>query len=338
MINQRNCREDVASSDEISRRGEDHWLRSRAVREKCLRHLCLLVELALLLFFASTGLTHAQVTKLFLEPPVPVEGSSYAIRIKSATAGPPIRVDRSEVSVSGNVVDVTLYLSHGSFDFFPGPYETVVRGPLLPAGAYSFRYFVADKYPNDATYVLYPEPQDTVKGNIASVRDVAPAIEYYNGARDHYFLTAYEAEIVLLDAGHFSGWVRTGQQFPVYATDPSTNGIPSGLAPVCRYYGLPSFGLDTHYFSASTVECAEVKAKWPAQWVLETSCAFHVYLPDTTTGACPAGSVPVYRLYNQRADANHRYTTSLAIRQQMIDAHWIPEGYGAGAVGMCIVP
>ena len=40
--------------------------------------------------------------------------------------------------------------------------------------------------------------------------------------------------------------------------------------------------------------------------------------PTPITGACPAGTAPVYRLWNQRADSNHRYTTSAAIKTQML--------------------
>ena len=167
-------------------------------------------------------------------------------------------------------------------------------------------------------------------------QNVGDAVEYYNAQRDHYFMTAYAAEIALLDAGHFPGWVRTGQQFPIYLVDTSVGGVPSGLSPVCRFYGLPSAGLDTHFFSASTVECAEVAAKWPTQWLLETPNAFYVFRPNTGDGSCPNAAVPVYRLYNNRPDVNHRYTTSLAIRQQMIDAGWIPEGYGPSAVAFCV--
>jgi probable HAF family extracellular repeat protein len=168
-------------------------------------------------------------------------------------------------------------------------------------------------------------------------QNVGDAVEYYNAQRDHYFMTAYATEIALLDAGHFPGWVRTGQQFPVYLVDTSVGGVPSGLSPVCRYYGLASAGLDTHFFSASTVECAEVMEKWPTQWILETPNAFYAYPPNTNDGTCPNAAVPVYRLYNNRPDVNHRYTASLAIRQQMIDAGWIPEGYGNMAVGMCVI-
>jgi len=62
---------------------------------------------------------------------------------------------------------------------------------------------------------------------------------------------------------------------------------------------------------------------------------FVVALPDTATGACPAGTVPVHRVFNARRDANHRYVTSATIRGQMVAAGWIAEGYGPDAVAMC---
>ena len=65
---------------------------------------------------------------------------------------------------------------------------------------------------------------------------------------------------------------------------------------------------------------------------------FQVALPDTTTGACPTGLTPVYRVFNNRADANHRYTTSAVIRAQMEAAGWMREGYGPDAVILCALP
>jgi len=54
-------------------------------------------------------------------------------------------------------------------------------------------------------------------------------------------------------------------------------------------------------------------------------------------GTCVAGTVPVYRLYNngQGAAPNHRYTTDVSVRTQMIGQGWVPEGYGALGVIMC---
>ena len=70
-------------------------------------------------------------------------------------------------------------------------------------------------------------------------------------------------------------------------------------------------------------------------FVYEASDVFHVALPDTTTGACPAGTTPVYRLWNARADSNHRYTIDATVRAEMLAKGYIPEGYGPLGVAMC---
>ena len=73
--------------------------------------------------------------------------------------------------------------------------------------------------------------------------------------------------------------------------------------------------------------------------MLESPSVFFIALPNTnpgpTAGACPAGTIPVYRVFDNRADANHRYTTDRAIRDQMVARGYIAEGYGDDAVIMC---
>jgi hypothetical protein len=161
------------------------------------------------------------------------------------------------------------------------------------------------------------------------------AVEFYHAALDHYFVTANAIEISDLDTGVHPGWTRTGQQFDVYVHDPTpaTGNLP--LASVCRYYGLPAFGLDTHFYSAFADECDAVMVKWPDRWEPETADAFRVHLPSVD-GTCAGGTRPLFRLYNGRADANHRYTTSRAVRDAMIAKGWISEGFGAQGVGMCV--
>jgi serine protease len=162
---------------------------------------------------------------------------------------------------------------------------------------------------------------------LVSTMPAIPVIEYYWAARDHYFITANPAEIAALDAAPPGGWVRTGQSFGAYA---HAIGITSRA---CRFYIPPTFG-DSHYFSASPEECAAVQVKFPV-FTYETQNAFYIGLPDVNTGACPAGTVPVYRLWNNRADTNHRYTTSLTIRNQMLAKGYLAEGYGTDPVSMC---
>jgi hypothetical protein len=61
----------------------------------------------------------------------------------------------------------------------------------------------------------------------------------------------------------------------------------------------------------------------------------YVDLPDATSGACPAADIPVYRVWNNRADSNHRYMIDRNLRTQMIAQGWVGEGYGPDQVIMC---
>ena len=152
-------------------------------------------------------------------------------------------------------------------------------------------------------------------------------IEFQNASLDHYFMSSLQPDIDALDSGLFPGWSRTGQTFVAYSQS-----VP-GASPVCRFYIPPLYG-DSHFYSASTSECAAVAARYPF-FVLESAAVFYISLPDQLTGACPAGTLAVYRLWDNRADTNHRYTLSRAIRDQMVAAGWIAEGYGNDAVIMC---
>lgn len=194
----------------------------------------------------------------------------------------------------------------------------------------------------DPAYRLFPNPEITVHaighGDTTTEHlSKASVVEFYNAALDHYFMTTDVHEIHDLDAGVHPGWTRTGETFVAYspATDDFFSVLGAG-AIVRRYYGLPSHGLDSHFFTRDEYE-RERLASWPMsqQWLLETDNAFQVWPPLTGSGFCRPATVPVYRLWNGRLDSNHRYTTDLAIRQNMIAKGWIPEGYGALGVVMC---
>ena len=159
------------------------------------------------------------------------------------------------------------------------------------------------------------------------------AIEYYNSALDHYFVTASADEIAKLDAGFFVGWQRTTLGFKVFEPADAT----AGALAVCRFYGNPLAGLDSHFYSASADECADVARKFPLAWLLESDNVFRVFLPEPVTGQCPANSVAVYRSWNNRADSNHRYTTDTGVHDAMIARGYVAEGYGPGPrpVAMC---
>lgn len=159
------------------------------------------------------------------------------------------------------------------------------------------------------------------------------SIEFYHAVLDHYFISALAPDIDALDSGRLAGWTRTTRSFKVYPTQASGG---AGVGPVCRIYIPPGRG-DSHFFSASPTECAETITKFPFMQ-LETDAAFFVGLPNTTTGACPAATVPVYRVWNNRADSNHRYMTDRALRDSAVAAGGIAEGYGPDQVILCAAP
>jgi hypothetical protein len=162
------------------------------------------------------------------------------------------------------------------------------------------------------------------------------AIEYHHAGLDHYFISSLQQEIDTLDTGRIAGWTRTGQSFRVF---PSQASGGAGVNPVCRFYIPPAHG-NSHFFSASPAECNLVVQKTATDpnfsgYVFESPNVFFEGLPDTATGACPGGMGPVYRLWNQRIDSNHRYTGAASIKAQMVAAGYVAEGYGPDAVIMC---
>jgi hypothetical protein len=158
---------------------------------------------------------------------------------------------------------------------------------------------------------------------------VVAALEYYRADADHYFVTADPGEIAALDSGMTHGWTRTGMSFGVWPAG------TAGRSPVCRFYGRPEAGLDSHFYSASPVECAAVRARFATAWIEESPAVFALALPDPESGACNDGTVPVYRWYDARADANHRYTTLASVAAAMRANGWVAEGYGPSAVALC---
>lgn len=158
------------------------------------------------------------------------------------------------------------------------------------------------------------------------------AIEYYHAGFDHYFITAIPAEITALDNGTFAGWQRTGLSFNVYAA----TSAPAGSSTVYRFFSTSFTPKSSHFYTANAAEYAAVLTNH--DWQFEGQ-VFNVLVPSPD-GTCPAGTIPVYRLYNngQGAAPNHRFTTDLTVRNSMLsrpaDKVWIAEGAGVG-VGMC---
>lgn len=159
--------------------------------------------------------------------------------------------------------------------------------------------------------------------------------EYFNADLGNYFISGSQPDIDALDTGRIPGWKRTGASFAAPSA-PDVGYGSEGSLPVCRYYVPPG----SFFFSVSAEECDGIAKAYP-HFSLETLTAFAAWPPDSTDPSrCPShrwfgpggyGLLPVYRLWNGRAATNHRYTTSAAVRDDMVDRGWVSEG-----VALCV--
>jgi uncharacterized delta-60 repeat protein len=163
---------------------------------------------------------------------------------------------------------------------------------------------------------------DSVLVRIIGVETTTNVIEFYNTALKHYFTTTDSVEAASIDAGAAGpGWTRTGKTWK--------SGGPSRA---CRSYGSsdvdPATGMrrgpNSHVFSMEPAECLLIRAD--PGWRFE-GYDFSGWLRQASS--CPAGTIGVYRAYNNRFafnDSNHRHTTELATYNQMIGQGWAGEG------------
>jgi hypothetical protein len=195
----------------------------------------------------------------------------------------------------------------------------VTASPAI-AGAAKSRLVL---FTNDGFYELPLVANGVITGQTASMVDV---IEYYNASLDHYFITWIAAEIANLDGGYTpTRWTRTGKSFKAYTT------AQTGTSQVCRFYIPPTLG-NSHFFGRGAAECNATLAAHP-DFVLEEPNYMQLFMP--TAGSCPTGTQPIYRVFDNRTDANHRYTTDRAVRDDMMTKGWLAEGDGADLVVMC---
>jgi Repeat of unknown function (DUF5648) len=147
--------------------------------------------------------------------------------------------------------------------------------------------------------------------NAQTLVEYANRGDFPNAPLGNFFYTANAAEQAQLDSGQFGRFYRTGASFSV-----------AGAQPVCRFYGSVKPGPNSHFYTANADECAALRQQQISpvptstqQWNYEGT-SFNVTLPNAAK-ACPSGTRPVYRLYNQAFgaagkqayDSNHRYTT-----------------------------
>jgi lysyl endopeptidase len=205
--------------------------------------------------------------------------------------------------------------------------EYRVRGALLGGNAACDYMAGTDVY--SRLDLAYPYIANFLTPNVIFPSGDNVAVEYYNVNLDHFFVTAYAFEQDYVNIGNAGpGWFRTGSTFKTLSAGTGT----ASTATACRFYGSISPGPNSHFYTLDAGECQflkDLQATTPAtqpRWNYE-GLAFANFIPNG--GSCPAGTMPVYRYYNNgfpSRDSNHRFVTNLAVNAFMLDQGWSLEG------------
>lgn len=209
---------------------------------------------------------------------------------------------------------------------------TVPLSNLPAEGGYKVYLYVSEYSapycPDSANFCAV---SNTTLTNFAYIGTRPTIIEFYNSNLDNFFITADPIEAAAIDNGGAGpGWARTGNTFKW-----------GGSSYICRFYGSFKPGPNSHFYTVDPAECQALKsAQFPPNdprrlttksWNFE-SLDF-VSTPALTggvNGTCVAGTVPVYRAYNngfsRGVDSNHRITTNLSAIQQVVARGWANEG------------
>jgi len=180
--------------------------------------------------------------------------------------------------------------------------------------------------PSSEDFKLTTLPPPWVEGEVTEYVNTADFPRQPDG---QYFYAATDADRAALDS--IATWRRTGNSFK-----------QGGYVSVCRFYGGANGGPNTHFYSASDTECNWLKG---VSFLAYEGQTFRVNkplplpanAPAGTQPGCPAGSKPLYRLYNNASApgknyvSNHRYVTSRATVDAAVAIGWLDEG-----VSMCV--
>lgn len=283
------------------------------------------VLLPLLFGFACTALAQPQpeYPRVNFSHGQVIEGVAASITAANAFVGIGTTPSKAIIQRKGSVFEMCVYrlLRHA------GTATEMVDDsgmlPALPAGDYVVEYSESTSWEGEPAAPCVHKLSRPF--TVISGANLTHVFEYYNADLDHYFLTADAYERYLLDTGVIPGWTAAPETFEAFSPDSPAS---PDLAPVCRFYGRPEAGINSHFYSANSADCQYVIATWPDSWQLETSNAFKV----VPAGRCGSENTKMERFYNNQPDANHRYVKfsgislgAPSIYDQMIQKGWIPE-------------
>ncbi|MGH7485588.1 MAG: hypothetical protein ACREMY_08300 [bacterium] len=275
--------------------------------------------------------------------PGPTDQITFNVRLIPGQVSPATsQILNKTVVTSGNNIEIDTVVTADASPF-PGyaiadPTSSIATGLILSEG--SLGPLAQGQYSVTATTGTY----DSVTGTLAHLcggpwyatlvvssqpapTQTGEVVEFRNASLDRYFITQNLQEIAALDSGQIKGWSRTGLHFSAYLP-----GLSDGRGvPITRVYRASSIG---HLFTFIYFESEYAVGP---DWQVESLDAFEIPVPSVLSGECAGGTMPVYRLWDGRSDADHRYTTDRGVRDETIHAGFIAEGFGPDSVFFCAI-
>lgn len=211
------------------------------------------------------------------------------------------------------------------------PWATYFWGYMMGLVELQSDWNDANRSKMPADWPVFPAAEDNFKLTTLPPPWVEGEVTEYVNSADfpkqpdgQYFYAATDEDRAALDA--VPAWQRTGNRFK-----------HGGYVSVCRFYGGKNGGPNTHFYSASDSECNWLKGFSFLSYEGQT---FRVNLPlplaanapSGTQPNCPAGSIPLYRLYNNAGApgktyvSNHRYVTTRSAVDAAVAKGWLDEG------------
>lgn len=283
----------------------------------------------LVTFYGRGGDARAGTAALAFSPAVAEFGAravgseSAALRLALVNTGGATLVPSALVLNGANPYDFRSAAHNTSADCGVGK-------PIAPGASCTLLlYFRPQQEGTRNAYLVVDAPQLaalafvalTGTGTVTTQPATLAVVEFHDRRDDQYFITADAGEIALLDGGGLGpDWSRTGAWFrawPRDATDPRA-------LPVCRFFGTPGFGPESHFYTAYANECTAVRAD--AHWI-EEGVTFRAMLPSGT--GCPDGFLTVSRFWKPGdtvTATRHRYVVDAAAAATMRAAGWVAEG------------
>lgn len=156
--------------------------------------------------------------------------------------------------------------------------------------------------------------------------------EFYNPSLDYYFMTSRASDVALLDT--LAGWRRTGKNFNVFVAQ------ETGTLGINRYYFdqvAVNKSRGSHFHTLVQGEKDILAALNPGnsqtpRLPYNEGVDSYAFAPlvEGLGGSCAAGQTPVYRLFRGPSrfpdNANHRFTTDIAIYNSFVALGWDGEG------------